>query len=59
VELRVEVECPSLPVPEELLLEGEPSLVSGALLVVNDVLELDGDGVVEPREDHTVHLVPR
>jgi hypothetical protein len=52
------VEHPSHPVPEVLLLEGELSLASGAL-VADNVLELDGDGVVEPREDHVVHLVPR
>jgi hypothetical protein len=57
VERRVEVERPSLPIPDELLLKGDPSLASGALLVANDVIELDGDGVVEPREDHTIHLV--
>jgi hypothetical protein len=43
----------------ELLLEGDPRLASGALLVADDVPELDGDGVVEPWEDHAVHLVPR
>jgi hypothetical protein len=59
VKLRVEVESRSLPVPEELLLEGDPRLASGALLVADDVLELDDDGAVKPREDHVVHLVPR
>jgi hypothetical protein len=52
------VKRPSHPVPEELLLEGELSLASSAL-VADNVLELDGDGVVEPREDHVIHLVPR
>jgi hypothetical protein len=59
VELRVEVERASFPVPEELLLECDPRLVSRALLVADDVLELDGDGAVEPREDHAIHMVPR
>jgi hypothetical protein len=48
VELHVKVERPSLPVPEELLLEGDPRLACGALLVVDDVLELDSDGAFEP-----------
>lgn len=52
------MEHPSLPVPKELLLEGDPSLATGALQVANNVLELDSDGVVVPREDHDVHLVP-
>jgi hypothetical protein len=38
VELGVEVERPSLPVPEELVLESEPCLASGVRLVTNDVL---------------------
>jgi hypothetical protein len=59
VELGVEVECPSLPVPEELALESEPCLACGVRLVMHDVLQLDCDGVVEPREDHTIYLNPR
>jgi hypothetical protein len=47
VELHIEVERPSLLVPKELLLEGYPCLASGALLVDDDVLKLDGDGAVE------------
>jgi hypothetical protein len=49
VELGIEVERPSLPIPEELALESESSPTSGVRLVTDDVLQLDGDGVVEPR----------
>jgi hypothetical protein len=59
VELGVEVECPRIPVPEELVLESEPRLTSSVRLVANDVLELDGNGPVKSREDHGVHLSPR
>ena len=55
----VEVEHPSVPVLEELVLESEPRLACGVRLVTDDVLLLDGDGVVEPREDHDVHLDPQ
>jgi hypothetical protein len=55
VELGVEVERTSLPIPEELVLESEPCLTGGVWLITDDVLRLDGDGVVEPRDDHTVH----
>jgi hypothetical protein len=58
VELGVEVEGPSVLVPEELFLEGEPRLRARVCLVANDVLELDGDGTMEPREHHTVHQPP-
>jgi hypothetical protein len=55
VELGVEVKGPSVPVLEELFLKSEPHLVAHVRLVADDVLELDGDGVVEPREHHGVH----
>jgi hypothetical protein len=58
VELGVEVKGPSVSVPEELFLESKPRLVARVRLVADDVLELDGDGVVEPREHHTVHQGP-
>jgi hypothetical protein len=58
VELGVEVERPSIPIPEELVLESEPRLARGVRLVADDVLELNGDGVVEPREDNAVHEAP-
>jgi hypothetical protein len=38
VELGVEVESPSVPVPEELFLEGEPHLSTRARLVADNVL---------------------
>jgi hypothetical protein len=38
VELGVEVECPSIPIPEELVLESEPRLARGVRLVADDVL---------------------
>jgi hypothetical protein len=59
VKLDVEVERPSLPVPEELPLKSEPRLASSVRLVADDVLYLNSDDVVEQKEDHTVHLVPQ
>jgi hypothetical protein len=38
VKLGVEVECPRVPVPEELVLESEPRLTSRVRLVADDVL---------------------
>jgi hypothetical protein len=38
VELVIEVECPSIPIPEELVLESEPRLARSVRLVVDDVL---------------------
>jgi hypothetical protein len=58
VELGVEVKGPSVPVPEDLFLEGEPRLTVHVRLAEDDVLELDSYGVVEPREHHVVHQVP-
>jgi hypothetical protein len=58
VELGVEVECPCLPIPEELVLESEPRLACSVRLIADDVLQLNGDGVVEPREDNAVHEAP-
>jgi hypothetical protein len=55
VELGVEVECPCLPIPEELVLESEPRLACSVRLIADDVLQLNGDGVMEPREDNDVH----
>jgi hypothetical protein len=58
VELGVEVKGPSVPVPKELFLEGEPRLAGHVRLVADDVLELDGDCVVEPGEHDGVHQGP-
>jgi hypothetical protein len=58
VELGIEVQGASVPVPEELFFEGKPRLTTRVRLVTDDVLELDGDGSVEPGEDHGVHQGP-
>jgi hypothetical protein len=58
VELGVEVERPRIPIPEELVLESEPRLARSVCLVADDVLELNGDGAVEPREDNAVQEEP-
>jgi hypothetical protein len=58
VELCVEVQGASVPVPEELFLESEPCLTARVHLVTDDVLELDGDSVVELGEYHGVHQGP-
>jgi hypothetical protein len=58
VELIIDLKGPSVPVPEELFLEGEPRLAGRVRLVADDVLELDGDSVVEPKEHDCVHQGP-
>jgi hypothetical protein len=58
VELGVEVEHTSLPIPEELILENEPRLTGDVRPIRDDVLQYDDDGAVEPRDDHDVHLDP-
>jgi hypothetical protein len=58
VEPGVEVQGASISVPEELFFEGEPRLMTRVRLVADDVLELDGDGSMEPGEDHGVHQGP-
>ena len=55
VELGVKVNGPSVPVPKKLFLEKKPRLAARVRLVTDDVLEIDGDGVMEPREHHSVH----
>jgi hypothetical protein len=60
--LCVEVEGVCLAVAEELLLKGNPKLLSGALATAvagtSGLLEVDGDGVEQPRQDHVVHPTP-
>jgi hypothetical protein len=58
VELCVKVQGASVLVREELFLEGKPRLMARVRLVMDDVLELDGDGSVEPGEEHGVHQGP-
>jgi hypothetical protein len=58
VELGVEVKSPSVSVPEKLFLESEPRMASRVRLVADYVLELNGDGAVEPGEHHGVHQGP-
>ena len=58
MELGIEVKGLSVPVPEELFLEGEPRLAGRVRLVADDVLELDGDSFVEPEEQQSVHQGP-
>jgi hypothetical protein len=58
VELGVEVQGASVAVPEELFFKGEPRPTTRVHLVADDVLELEGDGSMEPGEDHGVHEGP-
>jgi hypothetical protein len=55
--LCVEVEGTRLAVAEELLPEGNPKLLGGAIVAAgtSGLLEVDGDGVEQPRQDHAVH----
>jgi hypothetical protein len=56
------VEGTYLAVAEELLIKGNPKLLSGAvtaaLVSAGGLLEVDGDGAEQPQQDHTVHPVP-
>jgi hypothetical protein len=51
VELGIDVKSSSVPIPEELFLEGEPRLTARVHLV-------DGESSVEPGEHHSVHQGP-
>jgi hypothetical protein len=60
--LCVEVEGVRLAVVEELLLEGNPKLLSGAVAAViagtSGLREVDADGAKQPRQDHAIHPAP-
>jgi hypothetical protein len=43
----------SLTVADELL-EGNPKLLSGAVAGAGGLLDVDGDGAEQPRQDHVV-----
>jgi hypothetical protein len=58
VELGVDVKSWSVPVLEELFLEGNPRLTDRVCLVTDDFLELDSDSSMEPGEHHGVHQGP-
>jgi hypothetical protein len=62
LKLCVEVEGTRLAVAEELLLEGNPKLQTGAIAAAvasaSGLLEVDGDGAEQPRQDHAVHPAP-
>jgi hypothetical protein len=53
MESDVEVEGVCLMVAEEFLLNGNLGPASSATALVEDVLQLDGDGVEDPGEDDT------
>jgi hypothetical protein len=54
----VELESADLAVAKELLLNGKPSLMSGAIALTDDVLELDGEYAEDLGEDNAVHPLP-
>jgi hypothetical protein len=56
LEVGVGVAGTGLTVVEELPLDGKPDLSIG--VITNNVLEVDGDGVEEPRKDDVVYLSP-
>lgn len=58
VEFRLEVNGVNLPVAEELGLDGEPSVPGGRALGGDNVGEVVGEGVDDPRLDHTIHPIP-
>jgi hypothetical protein len=47
-----------LVVAEELSLKGTPDTVSSIVRHLNDVLKLDREGAMDPREHHFVHQEP-
>jgi hypothetical protein len=57
-EFRVEEECPSLAVPEELRLNCEPGGTSNSVADEDNISEVSGDGADNPRLDDTVYLNP-
>ena len=58
-EFCVKEQSPRLTVVQELLLDPEPgSPSSGATMSVDDVQEVRGDAVEQPREDHIIHARP-
>jgi hypothetical protein len=46
-----------LVVTKEPLLDGNPSLMSCAAALTNDILELNSEHAEEPEEDDVVHLL--
>lgn len=57
--LRLEEERPGLALAEELVLEMAPGTASGGLPQHQRLLQVIGDGVVDPCQDGAVHLRPR
>jgi hypothetical protein len=58
-ELSIKEQSSGLTVPKELLHNSEPgSPGRDAIVRVDDVQELGGDAVEDPRHDHTIHALP-
>jgi hypothetical protein len=58
--LGIEEHGAGLAVVEELLFDPEPCCSGGeAIVLMDDIQEVGGDGVEEPREDDIVHARPR
>jgi hypothetical protein len=55
LKLGVEVEGTRLAFAKELLLKGNPKLLSGAVTAASGLLEVNGNGVEQPRQDDVVH----
>jgi hypothetical protein len=53
----IDVEDTGLTVADELVLQGQPGVVSRVTVLTSHVLQLRRDGVVEPRPDDGVHPV--
>jgi hypothetical protein len=54
----IDVEGAVFMVVEKVVLQGQPGIVSHVDALPGDVLQVGGDGVVDPRFDDAVHLVP-
>jgi hypothetical protein len=55
----INVEGASFTVVEELVFEGQPGVTSRLAALSSDVLQVGGDGVVDPRLDDVVRPIPR
>jgi hypothetical protein len=55
----IDVEGAGFMVAEEVVLQGQPGIMSRVVALLGDVLQVGGDGVIDPRLDDVVHSVPR
>jgi hypothetical protein len=54
----VDVEGTSFTVAKEVVIQDQPGIVSHVVVLLGDVLQVRGDGALDPRLDDAVHPVP-